>query len=95
MIGRITFWNQSKGFGFITVSIQKSSLEGPSQEQYFFHHSQFTKGEVPVLGALVVFSLGEPFTAGKKVQAVGVRFATARDIEVAQGANALASKGGA
>ena len=89
MIGKITFWNQWKGLGFITVSTQKSSLEAPSQEQYFFHHSQFTKGVVPVLGALVVFSLGEAFAIGKKVQAIGVRFATARDIEVHRGADVL------
>jgi cold shock CspA family protein len=80
MIGKVTYWNQPKGFGFITITEQRSLLEAPSQTQYFFHHSQFTKGEVPVLGAYVVFTLGEPYAAGRKVQAVGVRFANAQEI---------------
>ena len=80
MIAKITYWNQPKGFGFLTATEQKSELERPSQIQYFFHHSHFTKGEVPVLGAYAVFELGEPFAIGKKVQAVGVRFATAEEI---------------
>jgi cold shock CspA family protein len=80
LIGKVLYWNQSKGYGFISFSEQQSILEAPSQKQYFFHHSNFTKYEVPVLGAYVVFSLGAPFSAGQKVQAVGVRFATAQEI---------------
>jgi cold shock CspA family protein len=90
MIGKVTFWNQPKGFGFITVTEQKSPTEAPSQQQYFFHHSQFTKGGVPVLGAFVVFSLGEAVKAGKTVQAIGVRFATSTDLDVTRGLSALA-----
>ncbi len=81
MIGRINYWNQNKGFGFITYTEQRSVLEAPSQTQYFFHHSNFTKGEVPVLGAYVMFTLGESYAVGKKVQAVGVRFASEKQIE--------------
>jgi cold shock CspA family protein len=93
MIGKVTFWNQPKGFGFITVTEQKSPTEAPSQQQYFFHHSQFTKGEVPILGAFVVFSLGEAVKAGKSVQAIGVRFANAQDIATNSGVSALAKAG--
>ena len=90
MFGQITFWNQPKGFGFATVS---SLIDGAViQQQYFFHHSNFTKNQVPVLGAFCIFELGEPFATGKKLQAVGVRFATAEEIAkhiVSTGANAL------
>ena len=78
MIGRITFWNQPKGYGFITF-VEQSQSE-VRHVQYFLHNSNFTKGENPVLGAFVVFHLGEPFALGKKVQAVGARFATAEEI---------------
>lgn len=94
MIGKVTYWNQPKGYGFITHTEQKSAFEAPSQQQIFFHHSQFTKHEVPVIGAFVIFTLGEPFQIGKKAQAVGVRFATAQEIAGAQvtvGLNALAA----
>ena len=88
--GQITFWNQPKGFGFATVS---TIIDGAvTQQQYFFHHSNFTKNQVPVLGAFCIFELGEPFAIGKKLQAVGVRFATAEEIAkhiVSTGANAL------
>src|SRR6266478_9950652 len=95
MIGRITFWNGPKGFGFITVA----NTDGTAifQTQYFFHHSNFKDGQ-PVLAGIVVFNLGEPVAIGKKVQAVGVRFATQAEIDQAYyahnfgaGADALAS----
>jgi|SRR6267378_5190019 len=97
MFGQITFWNQPKGFGFATVS---TLIDGAViQQQYFFHHSNFTKNQVPVVGAFCVFELGEPFAVGRKVQAVGVRFATAEEISkylaISSGANALASRAGA
>jgi cold shock CspA family protein len=80
MIGRITYWNNPKGFGFITVA----NTEGTAtfQTQYFFHHSNFDG--TPLLGAIVVFNLGDPVATGKKIQAVGVRFATAAEIEQAK-----------
>ncbi len=95
MIGRINYWNNPKGFGFITVA----NTEGTAtfQTQYFFHHSNFKDGQ-PVLGGIVVFNLGDPVAIGKKVQAVAVRFATQAEIDQANyarsfgaGANALAS----
>jgi hypothetical protein len=45
---------------------------------------------VPVLGAYVVFTLGEPYAAGRKVQAVGVRFATTKEIVAIKDAAVLA-----
>src|SRR5882724_8145199 len=90
MIGKVTYWNQPKGFGFITVTTLHSPLDAVSQVQYFFHHSQFTKGEVPVIGAYVAFTLGEPYAAGRKVQAVEVRSATTKEIVKIGDASVLA-----
>jgi len=72
MIGRITFYNRDRGFGFI-----KSDTES-----YFFHHSNF-KGvddEPNILGALVYFLIGEPLSVGKRAQAIKIRFVTAEDV---------------
>jgi hypothetical protein len=92
MFGKITYWNQPKGYGFATVSTVTEN-GAVAQQQYFFHHSHFTKNQVPVLGAFCVFEIGAPFAIGRKIQAVGVRFATAEEIakhlEIAQGADAL------
>jgi cold shock CspA family protein len=97
VFGKINYWNQPKGFGFLTVTTTENGAI--IQQQYFFHHSNFTKQQVPVLGAFCVFELGAPFAVGRKVQAIGVRFATAEEIakhtEITRGANALASKAGA
>ena len=82
MIGRITHWNNKKGYGFVTV--KKTEGEGTFQEQYFFHNSNFKYGETPVLGGIVVFNLGEPIAEGKKIQAVGIRYATPTEIQEAQ-----------
>ena len=101
MIGRITFYNPSKGFGFITVTSRKSPTEGLSQEQFFFHYSNFRNlNETPVIGAFVVFVLAPGISEGKKPQAVGIRFATSQEVALAAteiadtridaGANALA-----
>jgi cold shock CspA family protein len=79
MIGRITYWNNPKGFGFVTVA--NTDGNGTFQTQYFFHHSNFKDGETAVLGGIVVFNLGEPVAIGKKIQAVGVRYATPAEIE--------------
>ena len=80
MIGRITFWNQPRGFGFITVTERKSPMEAPSQEQIFFHASNFKDTENPVLGAYVIFALAPGIAEGKKPQAVGIRFATSHEV---------------
>jgi len=90
MIGRITHYNPVRKYGFITVTTQLET--GKVQQQYFFHQSNFTYGEAPVIGAYVVFGLGDGIAEGKRVQAAGVRLATATDIEIAAGASALASK---
>jgi cold shock CspA family protein len=78
MIGKCNFWNQPKGFGFITVTAAENG--GLAQQQYFFHWSNFTKDQIPVVNAFMVFELGDAVAPGKKVQAVGVRFATAAEI---------------
>jgi cold shock CspA family protein len=91
MFGKITYWNQPKGYGFVTVSAVTDGAV--TQQQVFFHHSHFTKNQVPVLGAFCIFELGEPFAEGRKIQAVGVRFATAEEIAkhiVSTGASAIA-----
>jgi hypothetical protein len=77
MFGNITSWFDLKGFGFITVSQHQAG--GISQQQFFFHISNF-KGVRPVVGAYVTFETGEAAKAGKALQAVGVRFATAEQI---------------
>jgi|SRR5712664_619264 len=81
MIGCITYWNNPKGFGFVTVA--STDGNGTFHQQYFFHHSNFKSDETPVLGGVVVFNLGEPVAIGKKIQAVGVRYATRAEIEQA------------
>ena len=96
MFGKITYWNQPRGYGFITVRTPQSPNKGTSAEQFFFHHSNFKseRGEIPQLGAFVTFALADAIAQGKKVQAVGVRFATAEDIrrdKIATGAAALAN----
>lgn len=83
MIGRITHWNNQKGYGFITV--QNRDGRGMFQEQYFFHHSNFANSiETPMLGGIVVFNLGEPIAEGKKIQAIGIRYATRAEMEEGQ-----------
>ena len=77
MLGRITYWNNPRGFGFITV--ESTDGNGTFQQQYFFHHSNFKNGEIPRIGGIVVFSLGDPVAVGKKDQAVRVRYAAPRD----------------
>jgi cold shock CspA family protein len=72
VIGRITFYNSAKGYGFLTT------FSSPSQE-LFFHHSHFRNGEIPAIGAYVVFGIA-PGIEGKKTQAVGIRFATAHEV---------------
>jgi hypothetical protein len=93
MIGRITHYNPVRKYGFITVTTQLET--GKVQQQYFFHQSNFTYGEAPVIGAYFVFGLADGITEGKRLQAVGIRLATARDIEILNGVNALAGSGGA
>jgi cold shock CspA family protein len=91
VIGRINFYNHAKGYGFIAVTSQKSPTQAPSQEQFFFHYSNFRNGETPALGAYVAFGLAPGIAEGKKPQAVGIRFATSREIgSIAAGVNALA-----
>jgi cold shock CspA family protein len=96
VIGKIHFYNHTKGYGFITP------LDSPSQ-QYFFHWSNFWNRETPAIGAFVVFGLAPGISQGKKVQAVGIRFATSEEVvsaalEVAHvnhaGVNALAAQSG-
>lgn len=61
----LTYYNSSKGFGFLTTQ------EG---EQYFFHASNFEKNCQPVVGATVKFLVGPAIAVGKKEQALGVRY---------------------
>jgi cold shock CspA family protein len=83
VIGRINFYNHAKGYGFITVTVPpQSPTEAPSQEQYFFHHSNFRDGATPAIGAYVSFGLAPGIAEGKKPQAVGIRFATHHEVNL-------------
>jgi cold shock CspA family protein len=70
MTGQITYWNNKRGFGFITNS------DGSS---IFFHTCNFEKGQQPVLGAIVSYKIAPPLSLGKKPQAVHVRFVEGQD----------------
>ena len=86
MFGRITYWNQAKGFGFISV---------PTSEQFFFHYSNFTG--TPKLADRVTFDLGDPIEIGKRTQAINVRLTVdnvATDIRAGIGVLASSLKGG-
>ena len=88
MLGQIAYFNQDRSYGFILVTVPpKSPKEAAHQEKFFFHHSNFTHGETPVVGAFVIFVLGPGVTEGKKLQAVGVRFATPQEIGTATSQN--------
>lgn len=63
--GTITFYNNLKGFGFITC---------PDGKQFFFHISRFAKGESPVLEGQVEFIIAPAIAVGKKPQAVSVHY---------------------
>jgi cold shock CspA family protein len=94
VLGRIQFYNHAKGYGFIVVTVPpRTAAEAPSSVQYFFHHSNFRNGEIPAIGAYVIFGLAPGIAEGKKSQAVGIRFATSQEVADASqaGANALAS----
>jgi cold shock CspA family protein len=88
MIGSVTFWDARRGYGFISVIKPDGILQ-----QYFFHHSNFKTPPVQ-LGGVVIFSLGDPVSIGKKVQAVNVRYATQADVQLTEtvdiGTDALA-----
>jgi cold shock CspA family protein len=88
MIGRINFYNHGKGYGFISAeTTPKCPTEAPSQEQFFFHYSNFRNGETPAIGAYVVFGLAPGIAEGTKPHAVGIRFATVQEIISIGGAN--------
>jgi cold shock CspA family protein len=63
-LGKITLYNELKGWGFITRD---------DGEQFFFHVSNKVRNFLPALGARVQFELAAPITLGKKEQAVHVR----------------------
>ena len=62
--GKITLYNQPKGWGFITRD---------DGEQIFFHVSNKIKNCFPALGVRVEFEMGPPLEIGKKDQAVNLR----------------------
>jgi cold shock CspA family protein len=66
MEGTITYFNNARGFGFVTT---------PDGQQYFFHVSNFVKGEAPpVLEGRVRFDIGPAISVGKKAQALLVHY---------------------
>jgi cold shock CspA family protein len=81
MLGHISFWNNIKGYGFITVTRVENGAT--FLEQYFFHHSNFLNKETPALNGIVVFHLGQPIKERKKAQAIHIRYATPEEISAA------------
>jgi len=72
MVGTITFWHDTKAYGFLTVA---------NGDQFFFHITQFKeKDHKPVRGAICSFALGKPIADGKKIQAIDVRFAHPHEV---------------
>ena len=85
MKGQITYWNNNRGFGFITNS------DGSS---IFFHTTNFVKGQQPVLGATVEYAIAPPLSLGKKHQAVHVRYCEQNAIDLLAGnANQAVARG--
>jgi cold shock CspA family protein len=82
IVGRINYFNNMKGYGFITVNTTEG--DATVQQQFFFHVSNFAKHETPTLGGIVCFNLGTPIAEGKKIQAVGIRYATPQDVQQSQ-----------
>ncbi len=84
MIGTCTFWNNQRGYGFVTAQ---------DGTQYFLHISNFERGKTPVLGAYISFELGQPLRQKMQLQAVNAHFATAEEARRANattaGVNAL------
>jgi len=73
MVGTITYLNIPRRFGFITVA--------PTGERYFFHVTNFQRGQQPVLDGQVEFEIGPGISLGKPPQAINVRYATAGSVE--------------
>jgi cold shock CspA family protein len=83
MYGTITYFNNARGFGFITTT------EG---NQFFFHINNLAKGEAPpVLEGRVRFDVGPAIAVGKKPQAINVQYCRNKPTDVKQegGINAL------
>jgi len=72
MIGVVTFWNNARGFGFLTDS---------TGTQHFLHIKNFERGKTPVLSAYISFVLGPPLQPGRALQAVNAKCATAEEIK--------------
>lgn len=84
MIGICTFWNNSKGFGFVSNQVG---------EQIFLHITNFEKGRTPVLGSYVYYEIGPPTKSGTKPQCVSARPANLQELKMSgtRGAIILAS----
>jgi cold shock CspA family protein len=66
MHGTITYYNNARGYGFITAT---------TGEQYFFHVTNFVKGEAPpVLEGRVRFDVAPAVSVGKKAQAANLQY---------------------
>jgi len=75
MIAVCNFWNNARGFGFVTDS---------TGTQHFLHIKNFERGKTPVLSAYISFVLGPPLNPGRALQAVNAKFATAEEIKQSQ-----------
>jgi hypothetical protein len=87
MVGRITYWNAYKGYGFISTIQPDGTLQ-----QHFFHYTNFKEPPV-VLSSIVSFTLGDPIAVGKKRQAIGIRYATPADVQLTEKVEAIVDAG--
>jgi cold shock CspA family protein len=78
--GVITYFDSSRGFGFITV---------PEGHSYFFHISHFERNTQPVLEGQVEFKIAPPRAVGKKPMAVRVRYWMPTALDVLAGSDAI------
>ena len=85
MLGTLTYWNNIRGFGFV------SSQDGV---QVFLHISNFEKGRTPVLGSYIYFEIGPPTKGGTKPQCVSARPANVQELKMShvRGAVVMAVK---
>jgi cold shock CspA family protein len=76
MVGTLTFWNNQRGFGFITI---------PNGDSVFLHITNFKPQDgtsrSPVLGAFLSFEIGPGVRSDKKHQALNARFAALKEIK--------------
>jgi cold shock CspA family protein len=83
--GTITYFDSSRGFGFITVA--------PEGKSYYFHISRFERGAQPVLEGIVEFEIAPPRALGKRPMAVNVRYKRQEVLDLLAGKELSSTEG--